>query len=398
MNRSGAPCAVVIGVSYGGYGIVRSLSGYGVRIIGFETHFTHPEVHTRLCEVRAYEDEDDLLRRLVALSRAEASKPVLYLTRDDHVEFCARHLGVLREHYRIDFPAPDVVETLLHKDAFARFAEAHGFSVPRTVIFEGRKGFEERLGEVKLPCILKPHKRSESWLRAGEPKVLHFEERAELERALNRLIEIEEHLIVQEWIPGGDDAIHFCLVYYNAEAQCLGAFTARKLRQWPPSTGTTSATEPVHAPAVEEETLRLFDAVSYAGFGSVEFKRHARTGAFYITEPTVGRVNQQSFVATANGVNLPRAAYTSLTGHVLPEPMGQTPATVYCDEEAELNNLIRHLFRGGLDLQAMARSYRRPNAFRYYAREDLRPFLHFLGQMMKRVPKQIVKEAVRQLK
>jgi hypothetical protein len=67
------------------------------------------------------------------------------------------------------------------------------------------------------------------------------------------------------------------------------------------------------APEAHDELHRLteafFAAVSFVGMGSMEYKRDVRTGAFFMIEPTVGRVDWQEEVATLNGVNIPLAAY-----------------------------------------------------------------------------------------
>ena len=77
-------------------------------------------------------------------------------------------------------------------------------------------------------------------------------------------------------------------------------------------------------PAVEAEaelsalTDRFFDTVGFAGIGSMEYKRDARDGCFYMVEPTVGRTDYQEEIATLNGVNIPLAAYLGELG--LPAP------------------------------------------------------------------------------
>lgn len=394
------PPAVILRLKYGGYGIVRSLSRHGIPMIGFERDLRCPEAQTKLCEVRAYQNREDLQARLLAVSRACSQRPVLYLTNDSAVEFCADHFEKLRQHFRIDFAAEaQLVETLLHKDKFAAFAKKHGFNVPRGVVVRHEEeGWAGRVEALRLPCVLKPYKRSPQWKATGHPKAKRYDDRSALMETLRRFAGTNIPLVVQEWIPGADDAVHFCLAYYSGAGECLSTFTGRKLRQWPPATGTTSAAEPRHAPAVTRETRRLFDLVSYKGFGSVEFKKHARTGEFFITEPTVGRVNQQSFVATANGVNLPLLAYQSLTGERLPckarasASRGAAPPTVYIDEEAELRNLMRDTVRGRPRPRAMLDSYGEARAFRYFTREDMRPFMYFLRHAAARLPLLLARE------
>jgi predicted ATP-grasp superfamily ATP-dependent carboligase len=69
-------------------------------------------------------------------------------------------------------------------------------------------------------------------------------------------------------------------------------------------------------------TEAFFAAVSFVGMGRMEYKRDARTGEFFMIEPTAGRVDWQEELATLNGMNIPLAAYLHEIGA---EP---TPAAV----------------------------------------------------------------------
>ena len=50
----------------------------------------------------------------------------------------------------------------------------------------------------------------------------------------------DPNLMLQEYIPGGDDSIWMFNGYFDANSDCLAGFTGRKLRQTPPYTGVTS--------------------------------------------------------------------------------------------------------------------------------------------------------------
>jgi hypothetical protein len=88
------------------------------------------------------------------------------------------------------------------------------------------------------------------------------------------------------------------------------------------------------APEAHAELHRLtegfFAAASFVGMGSMEYKRDARTGKFFMIEPTVGRVDWQEEVATLNGVNIPLAAYRHEIGAEV-QPVVQSPPVIWCD-------------------------------------------------------------------
>jgi hypothetical protein len=71
-------------------------------------------------------------------------------------------------------------------------------------------------------------------------------------------------------------------------------------------------------PILQPLTEAFFQAASFVGMGSMEFKRDSKTGQFLMIEPTVGRVDFQEEVATLHGANIPLAAYLHEVGLDVP--------------------------------------------------------------------------------
>ena len=179
----------------------------------------------------------------------------------------------------------------------------------------------------------------------------------------------------QEWIPGPDSEIYYCLVYFDADSRCLASFTGRKLRQWPRGAGNTSIAEPFECPEIERETMRLFEALRFRGLGSVEFKRDPRDGTFKIMEPTVGRPNLQSEVATANGVNLAWVAYADLSG-IDPGPASPPEKPVrWVNEFTDLRSGFESIKDGSLSLRGWVRTYRGSMRHALFSWRDPLPFV-----------------------
>ena len=125
-------------------------------------------------------------------------------------------------------------------------------------------------------------------------------------------------LMVQEWIEGSDANLYSCNCYFNADAVPVVTFIARKLRQWPPETGTSCLGEECRNDVVLEASIRLFRSVGYRGLGYVEMKRDERTGKHYIIEPNIGRPTGRSAIAEAGGVELLYATYCDTLGWPMP--------------------------------------------------------------------------------
>ena len=367
--------AVILGLGDTGYGTARSLAMHDIPIIAFEKDSTRPETHTRLCEqIHAYQSEEDLLEQLLSLFASIETPPVIYASGDMLVDFINRNRDRILPHSRIDFPSTQTVNELLEKTKFTKLATEHGFQIPQTIIIDESYDAQPRM-DVTFPCIIKPTWRSENWKRAKLPKVIRMKDEKELHAGLPEIRKIEANLVVQEWIPGPDSSIYFCLAYFDNDSKCLGSFTGRKLRQWPIGVGSTACAEPAIAPEVTSETIRLFELARFKGFGSVEFKQHVETGQYYIMEPTVGRCNHQSFIATANGLNLPFVAYCSLTGQPIPASTRQKE-TVWIDDQFDGLSILANMFRGRLELLNLFRSYFSRKSFRFLNLRDPAPLLH----------------------
>lgn len=366
--------AVILGLYFTGYGVIRELSEYNIPIYVFDVSRRWPERVTRLAKhIDFINSEQELLQKLTDFATNERNKPVMYLTSDQYVDFFRRHRAALEDHYLIDFPESNVVEILLKKGQFARFAVENGYSIPKTFIMNSPEDYDRYSANIAFPCVLKPFWRGKAWHDAKLRKVYVFNSKPELEKGLEYITPIESNLIIQQYIPGGDREVYFHFMYYNSESECIGEFTGRKLRQWPVGVGQTSCAEPAPwAVEAREESIRLFNQLKYKGFGSVEFKRHSHENRFYITEPTVGRQNAQSFLAAINGTSMSMVAYSALTGNSFPKERKPKRKTFWIDDQFDPFSIMVSAFRGCLNIKDVFRSYVGRKTFRLFNLKDMR--------------------------
>jgi predicted ATP-grasp superfamily ATP-dependent carboligase len=221
--------------------------------------------------------------------------------------------------------------------------------------------------------VLKPIYRNSAWSEHGFPKGFVCATAAELRAAYEQVRAVQDHFVAQEWIPGNDSEIYFCLAYFDEQSRPVATFTGRKLRQWPLDAGNTSLAEASDIPVIKQETVRLFRSLEFRGMGSVEFKRDPRTGEFKIMEPTVGRANLQSETATANGVNLSWIAYANLAG-LESGPIRTRPrGAVWVNEYTDLQSGLARVRRGDVSFRSWLRSYHRPRYYAWFSWSDPLP-------------------------
>jgi D-aspartate ligase len=369
--------AIVLGLGPTGLGVVRSLTAHRVPVIAVQASPRPPYSYTRLCRKILIDQWKSLLDLPIG-----ADRPVLFLTSDLDVQAASEHRDELSRVLRFHLPAPEELNILMDKTAFAQFAARHGFPVPRTLLVEGGRGWDRVLDEMPFPCIVKPKYRSIAWRQAKLPKGCLARSRDELGAFVSTVNDVEGDYVIQEWIPGPDSNVYFHLAYHDGEGSPVASFTGRKVRQWPPLTGSTSMAEPADSAEVQAQAQRLFDLVGFRGLGSIEFKRDPRDGSFKITEPTVGRPDEQSEVATANGVNIAFRAYCDLA-QANPEST-ETPERIvrWVYIERDIKSSLYYLRRKELTLRELVRSYRGPRYYAEFSWRDPLPALMRLAQIL----------------
>ncbi len=364
------PYAVILDIAFAGYGALRSLFDYKIPLIGFYNSKTIPERYTRLCNRKIfYNDSDELLQLLIQISDSLDKKPVLILTSDFYVEFFVENREILSDKFLIHMPDSYTVDLLMDKNKFSAYAEKHNILIPESFKIRSMEDIVKYKPDIRFPVIVKPHKRTERWMSSKCKKAYIISEYKHLIALYEKVSNYESYLIIQDYIEGNDDQIEYCLVYFSKKSECLLAFTGKKIRQWPVGTGSTATTIPTNNNFIKEETKRIFKAVHYVGFGSIEYKLDVRNGKYYLIEPTVGRLNQQEFVATLSGYNIPLIAYSDLTDiEIIPNERINSDI-IYIDEVAEFYSVFVHFKRKLLSVKQWRHSL---NGHRYYRFANLK--------------------------
>jgi len=311
ITRADHPC---------GLGTARALRGVDAEVVGLCTNpnsrFCKSNIWDRIIPISG--NANNYFEELICIGKSLSSasdQVVLFPIQDPLVELISAHRNELEKYYRFVFPDKATVNLLMDKVVFHRWAEEQGFPVPESYIANSAGELNGILDKIKYPIIIKPTVHTAEW-DALSPidKVLRLQKKERLEEVGFNLFQAAEQFLVQQWIPGGEGDIHFCLVYIDRNGNELGYYTGRKLAQWPVDCGSTAACIGTSNPVVHDLTLRIFRAADFAGLGSVEFKQSAEDGKYYIVEPTVGRNDLQSYVAVAGGVNLTRMAFYDAIG------------------------------------------------------------------------------------
>jgi predicted ATP-grasp superfamily ATP-dependent carboligase len=348
--------AIVIGLDLNGLGVVRSLGRAGVAVVGVDGVASHAGRASRYCrEVVAADptSADDLVPALRRIAEHLREPAVLFPTMDDTVRILSKHRHELPESVRASMPDASMAARLMEKEDLAQLAEEHGWPVPFTCVCRSELEIRGVADRFPYPGVMKPGRRELDAPRGIPQKVWTFATPDDLLASYRALSRWEPKVVLQEVVPGPDSAVLFCLFYADRESRPRALFVGHKIRQFPPLYGSTSSAEPIHAPAVQEFTERYIADTSYRGLG------------------------YQSFVAVANGVNIPEVAYRDLAGLAPAEPRRPAARPVkYVVGLRDLRSAARYVSEGRETWWGFVRSLRGPKAFALLQPSDPGPFLY----------------------
>jgi D-aspartate ligase len=314
---AGSPPAVVLG----GLSLVRALGRGGIPVVLASPGAHDPARSSRYVDRAVVVPPwggagEATLRALLAEGEALAEQTghrlPLYYGNDDQLDWISRFAEPLAKYFLVLLNPPELGRLLMDKSRFYALARQRGILVPR----EFSWAHCEEIADHPGPVLIKPRDPqgwSDSPLRAliGAPaKARVFESGAAL-LALEEARPFRKDLVVQEYIPGGDEQICSFHGFADERGDLLAWFCGRKLRTFPRTTGESAFLELIHSDDVERVGRHVLGTLGLRGPFKMDFKRDARDGRLYLLEINA-RFNLWHYLGAVNGVNLPAVAYRYL--------------------------------------------------------------------------------------
>lgn len=259
---------------------------------------------------------DELINTINALSRKQPGRLTIVLPSDDE---SVQTVSEFRE--RLDssvcclLPDKLAVRRLLNKGDFHEFAKSQGFDVPAQRVVRSIRELTELAETMRLPLLLKPEYRDARWNEVFPvDKVIVVSDLDQSIGIAEKALDLAGELIAQELVPGDDNNVYFVLAVSDDQGEILGFVAGQKVLQWPHRYGSTAVAISGAPSEVVDIGLRFLSLAGLVGLGSIEMKYDERDGSYYLIEPTIGRNDHQSYLATAAGCNLTLAAVRCMFG------------------------------------------------------------------------------------
>ena len=368
---------VVLGFGYGGLGIARSLGRLGVRVYAVDADPTAAGLASRYLSGAHTWDVagasvtdtlgflDDLGQRL---------GPALLLpTTDATAVLVAEHSDELAPRFLFPRPPRALVRGLTDQREVFRLATRFGVPTPLTVFPRSRDDVERFLADARFPVVV-------SEFRTDRRAIV-----ATPEALLSRYLEWEDrtapNLMLQEHIPGGDDAVWMFNGVFNEWSECVAAFTGRKLRQHPVYGGTTSLGVCERNERVERLTIDFMWALGYQGVLDVGYRYDARDAQYKLLDPNPRVGSTFRLFVDEQGLDVVRVLYCDITRQPVWPGRGRE-GRKWLVEDHDLDSSLARVRDGTLTPRRWLASLAGVEEGAWFARDDLRPFLRVAGRLV----------------
>ena len=316
---TGMPVLTFPSLAHGPLGITRSLGRLGVPVYNADFDALAPSFFSAYSQGKfrlrcSYDDPLKLAEALLACAQAIGQRCILIPTTDDATLFVAEQAGSLRECFIFPDRSPELVGSLCSKKSMYFLARKHQVPTPATSFPQCRRDVIEFMERATLPIMLKAIDGSRLSQRTGR-KMFIVRTRSELLETYDRAEDpTAPNLMIQEYIPGGDDVVWMLNGYFDHDSECLLCFTGKKIRQCPIHTGCTSLGICLKNEAVEQLTRRFMREIGYRGILDIGYRFDARDGLYKVLDinPRIGSTFRL-FVGE-RGMDVARAMYYDLTG------------------------------------------------------------------------------------
>jgi D-aspartate ligase len=382
------PVVVLSAQNYGSLGIFRSLGRLGVRVYAVDADPRRPTASSRYLRGRFPFDletalDDQTVEYLVRVAKKLGSRPILIPTWDETARLASDAYDALSEHFILPHQPDDLVLGLSSKKEMHRLAKRDAIPTPDVTFPADVEEVRSFATRATFPVMLKGIDGNRLKRRTGRKMEIVSDPEALVRLYLEMEDPADPNLMLQEYIPGGDDSIWMFNGYFDANSDCLASFTGRKLRQTPPYTGVTSLGVCLPNDLVDRTTRDWMKRLGYRGILDIGYRYDARDGSYKVLDanPRIG-ATFRLFVAK-NGMDVARALYLDLTGQPVPvaEPVDGRKWLV---ELGDFDSFLRYRRDGKLTTRQWIASMAGVQESAFFARDDPKPFLGLLWEFVRR--------------
>ena len=297
------------------YSVARAFpEAYGVRAVAFGKYPSFPCHNSAIIDYRVCPDNEDeaaFRRNVQAVAEEFSDKKIILLgCGDSYVQLAARCRDTLPENVIAPYIDGGLLDTLTNKEEFYALCDQHGIDHPATFIYDRSMDHDFSL-PWGPPYIAKPADSVAYWACGDHSlaKVYICQSWEELLQSLDHVYAAgyENHMILQEFIPGDDSYMRVLTSYSDRNARvttmCLGHVLLEE--HSPHGIGNHAVILTDHDEGLERSVKSLLEALGYVGFSNFDIKYDSRDGKYKAFEINT-RQGRSNFYVTGSGHNIAR--------------------------------------------------------------------------------------------
>jgi D-aspartate ligase len=386
--------AVVLGSNYYiALSVFRSLKEHGVHTVAADYDFSTCYAHvSNACDettvVRDYKiDEEGFIDDLIQYASTQSLKPVLFPCADPYVELIDRYYNRLAEVFLLTYNTPGLATQVLDKSTVDALALKYNLRIPAT-FHQNDPELTTKVAEVGYPFVMKGAISSE-FVKNFRVKLFVINNEEQLQKYLSMAKEKHVDVIIQQMIPGFDDHMYTYDAYVNLQGEVTAATSCQKLRQYPINYGASVYTKHQFVDELHTIGAPFLSAIGWNGFAEIEFKKHSKTGDFYMIEVNVRTTNLNELLRKV-GINFPYLAYSEALGLPLEgQIVTKTQPYVFWYMYEDGLAILGYLKTKQLKLKDIFKTLHLKKVESIFAWNDVRPFLRFMRLLFRKMFKSV---------
>lgn len=316
------------------------------------------------------------MRDLLKIGRKIGRRSILIPTTDRDAIFVAEHADSLEEWFMFPNQSAELVDSLCSKKGVYYLARKFNVPTPEAAFPQCKEDVLSFVKTASFPVVLKA---IYGWRveRGTSNAIVHTA--SELIHKFDAMEnQAEPNLMLQEYIPGGDNTQWMFNAYFDERSDCRFGITGRKIRQWPLHAGVASLGICLRNETVKKTTEDFMKAVGYRGIVNIGYRYDARDGQYKVLDvnPRIGATFR--LFVDDNGNDVVRALYFDMAGQPMTSGLVRE-GRKWLVEDLDLGASFLHHLEGNLGFKQWMNSYRGVCEAAYFAADDPLPFLEMLG-------------------
>ncbi|MEA4954459.1 MAG: ATP-grasp domain-containing protein [Pseudoflavonifractor sp.] len=304
---------LLLGADINVYSMARAFhEAYGIKTVAYGMYPSGPCYGSTIIDYRVSERNDEPERVLENVRHVAAEFPdkiiLLLGCGDNYLTSISANLPNYPANVVAPYVSLEQMEGLIHKERFYALCDQYGIDHPRTFVYKKGMGHDFTL-PFEGPFAVKPAESATYWDHPfdTQKKAYMLQTRAEVDQVIDDIYGhgYEDSLIIQDFIPGGDENMRVLTCYSGADGKvklmCLGHVLLEEHTRHGIGNHAVIITEP--GGELYDTFRRFLEDIHFTGFSNFDIKFDPRDGKFKAFEINC-RQGRSNYYVTGAGYNL----------------------------------------------------------------------------------------------